>query len=80
MAAKQIIGGDNLPCGFLAPSVGFWRDFQHVLTVISSLGELDDFPTEIQEGATAFRPIIFNPLLNRSLVFRGSPRYNKITA
>ena len=31
LAAKQIIGGDNLPCGFLAPSVGFWRDFQHVL-------------------------------------------------
>ena len=30
LAAKQIIGGDNLPCGFLAPSVGFWRDFQHV--------------------------------------------------
>ena len=31
LAAKQIVGGDNLPCGFLAPSVGFWCDFQHVL-------------------------------------------------
>ena len=34
LAAKQIIGGDNLPCGFLAPSVGFWRDFQHVFKLL----------------------------------------------
>ena len=34
LAAKQIVGGNNLPCGFLAPSVGFWRDFQHVLRTL----------------------------------------------
>ena len=41
LAAKQIIGGDNLPCGFLVPSVGFWRNFQHVLQYISKLFEIN---------------------------------------
>ena len=47
--------------------------------LVSSLGELDDFPTEIQEGATAFRPIIFNPVLNNTFNSKFKVRGDKTT-
>ena len=77
LAAKQIVGGDNLPCGFLAPSVGFWRDFQHVFRKCLRENFLNSSRDEVKSNRTSFELIFikffelfFTFQINRIINFR----------
>ena len=85
LAAKKIIGGDNLPCGFLALSVGFWRDFQHVIQCYQLQWLNPNIESSRNSGlysklATLWHKFVPNNLINLYLLFTAYYRRNLTTA